>query len=91
MSQLVGKHHNGNTIRFGLDHALGWFYSEENAAGDEVVALDQGPFTPKQDRLNAARLIELLQANLTRGCLQRLQPAINNIAMDLDPGQPVEV
>lgn len=85
MSQLVGKHKNGNTIRFGLDHALGWFYTEENAAGDEVVALDQGPFTPRKDRLNAARLIELLQANLTRECLQRLQPAINNIAMDLDP------
>lgn len=63
MSQLVGKHKNGNTIRFGLDHAIGWFYTEENAA----------------------RLIELLQANLTRECLQRLQPAINNIAMDLDP------
>ncbi len=65
---------SGNTVTYGLDHILGWFYSEENAKG-EIIADEDSALTG----LGRGRLLELLDdTNAPKEhCFL--------IAMDLDP------
>ncbi len=82
MSQIIGKDIAGNTVLFGLDHAIGWFIS--------ILDRQDEPFLDRSqmfDRMNKSQLVELLQQHLTAEEQVRLRPQIHAIVMDLDPGE----
>lgn len=83
MSQIVATSRRGNTVRFGLDHAIGWFLMEEKPGEDEPL-LDICSFF---DGLSHDKLLEWLLKNLPASEVARLRQEIEHIAMDLDPGE----
>lgn len=83
MSQIVATSWRGNTVRFGLDHALGWFLMEEKPGEDEPL-LDVCSFF---DGLSKSQLFCWLIANLLPEEVTRLRQEIEHIMLDLDPGE----
>lgn len=76
MSRFTAQHENGNQVAYGLDHAIGWFYQEFDAAGECVKDLDT-MFTG----LSKGSLVERLgKTNANPG-------RISAIACDLDPAE----
>lgn len=84
MSQIVSESRRGNVVRFGLDHATGWFVMEEHPELPGLLLVDEDTrFT----KLSRGKLVEWLTKELKEEEVKRLKKQITYIALDLDPGE----
>lgn len=76
MSKFYTVVKNGNNAEYGLDHALGWFYTEYSSEDEPIV--DESTFTTG---LGHGRLVALLEGSSAP------KEHIYRIAMDIDPAE----
>jgi hypothetical protein len=82
MSRINAPAKNGGSLAYGLDHALGFWASLEDAKGDEVADVQMYGFANLTDRWG---VVQFVRDNIAPDALPLHEARIEYMMLDLDP------